>query len=101
MDEYGSNTSRPVRLATLYMALSDGGTLTAAALAEATGAGKRTIYRDIDRLRAAGLAIDGSSHVGYSLAAIPELSPLFLTRAERTALAAVAPAGLKGKLRAL
>jgi predicted DNA-binding transcriptional regulator YafY len=101
MDEYGSNTSRPMRLATLYLAMSDGGTWTAAGLAETTGAGKRTIYRDIERLRAAGLQISGSPRVGYALASVPELSPLFLTRAERTALVAVAPAGLKAKLKAL
>jgi predicted DNA-binding transcriptional regulator YafY len=101
MSENGSNAARPMRLATLYMALADGDTWTAASLAETTGAGKRTVYRDIQQLRAAGLEIEGSSHVGYSVNAMPQLPPLFLTRAERTALAAVAPAGLKAKLRGL
>lgn len=85
----------------LYLAMADGETWTAAVLAETTGAGKRTVYRDIDRLRAAGLAIAGSPRVGYWLASVPELTPLFLTRSERTALAGVAPAGLKAKLKAL
>ena len=101
MAEIGSNIARPMRLATLYMALTDGAIWTAASLAEAIGASKRTVYRGIEQLRASGLAIEGSSHVGYSLNGVPELRPLFLTSAERTALVAVAPAGLKARLRAL
>ena len=100
-DENGSNTARPMRLATIYLMLADGDILTASMLAEATGAGKRTIYRDIERLREAGLEIEGTTRMGYTLAEIPALSPLFLTRAERTALVAVAPSGLKAKLRGL
>ena len=100
-DESGSNTARPMRLATIYLILADGEVQTASALAEATGAGKRTVYRDIERLRAAGLEIEGTTRLGYTLAKIPELSPLFLTRAERTALVGVAPAGLKARLRGL
>lgn len=100
-EEYGSNTERPMRLATIYLMLADGVVQTADALAEATGAGRRTIYRDIERLRAAGLSIEGTPRYGYTLAAVPELAPLFLSKAERAALVAVAPAGLKAKLRAL
>ncbi len=100
-DEYGSNTARPMRLATIYLMLADGVVQTAEALSQATGAGKRTIYRDIERLRAAGLSIEGTPRYGYTLAAVPELAPLFLTRAQRAALVAVAPAALKVRLRAL
>lgn len=100
-DEYGSITSRSMRLASIYMILADGMSQSASALAEATGAGKRTVYRDIERLRAAGLEIEGTPRLGFTLAETPQLSPLFLTRAERTALVAVAPAGLKAKLRGL
>ncbi len=100
-DEYGSNTERPMRLATIYLMLADGIVQTAEALSQATGAGKRTIYRDIERLRAAGLSIEGTPRYGYTLAGVPELVPLFLTRAERSALVAVAPAALKAKLRGL
>src|SRR5437868_14793147 len=98
-EENGSITSRPMRLASIYLRLADGIAVTAEALAETTGAGLRTIYRDIDRLRAAGLPIEGTRRMGYTLGAAPELTPLFLSRAERTALVAVAPAGLKVKLR--
>lgn len=100
-DENGSITNRAMRLAFIYTMLADGAAQSASALAEATGAGKRTVYRDIERLRAAGLEIEGTPRLGFSLGEIPELSPLFLTRAERTALVAVAPTALKAKLRGL
>ncbi len=97
----GSISSRPMRLAALYLALADAEVCTAAALVEATGAGLRTVYRDIDTLRAAGLDIRGTPRLGYELMETPQLRPLFLTRAERAALVAVAPAALKAKLRRL
>ncbi len=100
-EEYGSITSRPMRLALIYMMLADGVAQSASALAAATGAGKRTVYRDVERLRAAGLGIEGTPRLGFSLGETPQLSPLFLTRAERAALVAVAPSGLKAKLRGL
>ncbi len=90
-----------MRLATLYLVLADGGLHTAAALAAATGAAVRTVYRDVGQLRATGLDVEGTPRLGYRLAEVPELTPLFLTRAERAALLAVAPAGLKAKLRGL
>lgn len=99
--ENGSNHMRPMRLVMLYLMLADGGRHTAAALAEATGAGRRTVYRDIERLRAAGLKVEGTSRLGYRLLEFPELAPLFLTRAERTTLIGLAPAALKTKLRGL
>jgi predicted DNA-binding transcriptional regulator YafY len=100
-EEIGSNRARPMRLAMIYLTLAGGGKWTALALAEATGAGERTIYRDMERLRSAGLAVTGAPKLGYTLEAVPELTPLFLTRAERTALLGVAPAALKARLRAL
>ena len=100
-DKYGSITSRSMRLASIYLMLADGIVLTAGELAETTGAGLRTIYRDIERLRAAGLAVEGTRRLGYTLEEVPELTPLFLTKAERAALVAVAPSGLKAKLRGL
>lgn len=99
--ESGSITARPARLANLYLILADGYAQTAQALADATGAGKRTIYRDIEKLRSAGLEIQGTPKLGYELMKVPELTPLFLTKAERTALAAVAPAAMRAKLRGL
>ena len=100
-DDSGSNTSRPVRLATLYLMLADGDVHKASVLAEASGAARRTVYRDIESLRGAGLEIAGTPHRGFQLLSVPELAPLFLTRAERAALVAVAPAGVKAKLRGL
>jgi predicted DNA-binding transcriptional regulator YafY len=100
-DENGSITARPMRLASIYLMLTDGFALTASALSEATGAGRRTIYRDIERLRSSGLEIEGTPHAGYTLGKAPELTPLFLTRAERTALVAIATGGLRMKLREL
>jgi predicted DNA-binding transcriptional regulator YafY len=84
-----------------YLMLADGATCTAAQIGAATGASTRTVFRDIERLRAGGLEIEGTPRTGYALAATPELTPLFLTPAERTALVAVAPTGLKAKLRGL
>jgi biotin operon repressor len=92
---------RPARLAILYLILAGGAVQTAQALAFATGASTRTIYRDLASLRAAGLSIQGTPKLGYELTEAPELTPLFLSRAERTALAGVAPAALRAKLRAL
>lgn len=100
-EEYGSITSRPMRLASIFLMLADGIAVTAEDLAATTGAGVRTVYRDIERLRAAGLAVEGTQRLGYTLGQAPELTPLFLTKAERAALVAVAPAGLKAKLRGL
>ncbi len=45
--------------------------------------------------------IRGTPRLGYELMETPQLRPLFLTRAERAALVAVAPAALKAKLRRL
>lgn len=62
---------RSSRLTALFDALreatKDGSIATAQALAERTGVSLRTLYRDLDRLRAAGVAIEGKSGVGLSL----------------------------------
>jgi predicted DNA-binding transcriptional regulator YafY len=100
-EENGSITVRPMRLATIYLVLAEGIAQTAQALADATGAGRRTIYRDIQLLRSAGLAIEGTPRLGYMLDAVPELTPLFLTRVERAELVTTASTALKAKLRGL
>jgi hypothetical protein len=100
-DENGSIASRPMRLFSIYLMLGEGPATTAAALSAVTGAAISTIYRDIGRLRAAGLAVKGTQKMGYTIDAAPELAPLFLTKEERTALVALAPAGVRGKLREL
>lgn len=60
--------------------------VTAASLAEETGVSERTIYRDIQSLRAAGALIDGEAGAGYTLTEDPALPPQMFTRLEVEAL---------------
>lgn len=60
--------------------------VTAARLAEETGVSQRTIYRDIQALRAAGALIDGEAGTGYTLTEDPALPPQMFTRLEVEAL---------------
>ncbi|MGD9919581.1 MAG: helix-turn-helix transcriptional regulator [Paenirhodobacter sp.] len=60
--------------------------LTAARLAEETGVSERTLYRDIEALRAGGARIEGEAGYGYTLAEDPALPPQNLTRLEIEAL---------------
>ena len=60
--------------------------ITANALAEQTGMTKRTIYRDIESLRAMGFLIDGEAGFGYALVEDPTLPPQSFSRTEIEAL---------------
>ncbi|MCR6502838.1 YafY family transcriptional regulator [Shinella sp. CPCC 101442] len=60
--------------------------LTAARLAEETGVSLRSLYRDIDSLRAAGAVIDGERGFGYRLTEDIALPPQTFTRLEIEAL---------------
>ena len=60
--------------------------VTAARLAVETGVSERTLYRDIDALRAGGALIDGAAGVGYVLTEDPALPPQMFTRLEVEAL---------------
>lgn len=60
--------------------------ITAARLAEETEVSERTIYRDIETLRAGGAIIDGAAGVGYVLTEDPALPPQMFTRLEVEAL---------------
>ena len=60
--------------------------VTAARLAQELGVSDRTIYRDIDSLRAGGALIDGEAGVGYSMTEDPALPPQMFTRLEVEAL---------------
>lgn len=60
--------------------------VTAARLAEETGVSERTLYRDIEGLRAAGALIDGAAGVGYTLTEDPALPPQMFTQLEVEAL---------------
>lgn len=60
--------------------------LTAARLAQETGVSIRSLYRDIDALRAAGARIEGERGYGYRLSEDPALPPQLLDEAEIEAL---------------
>ncbi len=60
--------------------------VTAARLAVETGVSERTIYRDIETLRAGGAIIDGEAGYGYSLTEDPSLPPQMLDRLELEAV---------------
>lgn len=78
--------SRSVRLTALIQELRTGTAQTAAELAARFGVTERTIYRDMDRLRAEGVSIDGAPGRGYRLAAEIALPPLSLSARELEAL---------------
>jgi predicted DNA-binding transcriptional regulator YafY len=61
--------------------------VTAARLAEETGVSLRSLYRDIDSLRAAGARIEGERGFGYRLTEDYALPPQTLDRTEIEALA--------------
>ena len=60
--------------------------VTAARLAQETGVSERTLYRDIDALRAGGALIDGAAGVGYTLTEDPALPPQMFSQLEIEAL---------------
>ncbi|RWR25800.1 YafY family transcriptional regulator [Sinirhodobacter populi] len=60
--------------------------VTAERLAEETGVSVRTVYRDIEGLRAAGAIIDGETGFGYRLVEDMALPPQTFTRTEIEAL---------------
>lgn len=61
--------------------------ITTARLAEETGVSPRSLYRDIDALRAAGAQIEGERGYGYRLVEDPALPPQTLDEVEIEALA--------------
>ncbi|MFQ1700633.1 helix-turn-helix transcriptional regulator [Loktanella agnita] len=60
--------------------------VTAARLATETEVSERTLYRDIDSLRAGGALIDGAPGYGYTLTEDPALPPQMFDRLEVEAL---------------
>ncbi|QDY68343.1 helix-turn-helix transcriptional regulator [Qingshengfaniella alkalisoli] len=60
--------------------------VTAARLSEEMGVSERTIYRDIDTLRAGGALIDGEAGYGFTLTEDPALPPQSFSRLEIEAL---------------
>lgn len=77
---------RSDRLFDLIQILRDGALHTAEELAQATGVSVRTIYRDMETLRASGLPVEGERGVGYAVTAPVTLPPLNLNLAELEAL---------------
>lgn len=78
--------SRPERLKALIQSLGTGPARTAAELAARFGVTERTIYRDMDRLRAEGVPLAGTPGQGYRLTATFALPPLALSARELEAL---------------
>ena len=60
--------------------------VTAARLAMETEVSERTLYRDIDTLRAGGALIDGAAGYGYTLTEDPALPPQMFSQLEIEAL---------------
>lgn len=60
--------------------------VTAARLAQETEVSERTLYRDIETLRAAGALIDGAAGYGYTLTEDPALPPQMFSQLEVEAL---------------
>lgn len=79
-----ARTDRLFRLLTALRRLP--APVTAARLAADTGVSLRTLYRDIDTLRAGGALIDGAPGYGYTLTEDSALPPQTFTRTEIEAL---------------
>lgn len=74
--------ARTDRLVTLINLLRDGALHRAQDLAPVLGVSVRTVYRDMDRLLAAGVPIQGTPGTGYRMADTIALPPLQLSPAE-------------------
>lgn len=74
------------RIADLIILLRNGRLHRAQDLADRLGVSLRTIYRDMDRLIAAGLPIEGTRGIGYRTTAAVTLPVLNLTMTELAAL---------------
>lgn len=82
----GSLTDRNQRLYALTRTLRDGEVHRAQTLAAVFGVSERTIYRDMERLKASGLPVAGAPGRGYRLTAALTLPPVNLTVEELEAL---------------
>lgn len=78
--------TRRDRLTRLMQLLKSGGSHRAADMAAELGVTVRTLYRDMDRLRAAGVPVEGHRGTGYRITASITLPPLNLTPEELEAL---------------
>lgn len=78
--------SRSARLAAIMQRLSGGDVLRAEDLADEFGVSQRSIYRDMETLKASGMPITATQGTGYQAAAVITLPPLHLTDQELEAL---------------
>jgi len=78
--------ARKDRLYDLIQLLKDGALHRAEDLAQVTGVSLRTLYRDMDTLKASGVPVRGERGVGYQITAAYTLPPLNLSRTELEAL---------------
>ncbi|SLN30247.1 bifunctional biotin--[acetyl-CoA-carboxylase] synthetase/biotin operon repressor [Aquimixticola soesokkakensis] len=81
-----ASPARAERLSRLVKALQDGAVHSASDLARALGVSARTIWRDMDVLRAAGFSLSGTRGAGYRLTPTIQLPALHVTLAELEAL---------------
>ncbi len=79
-----AKSDRVMRLLTLMRQLPQ--PVTAGRLAQEAEVSQRTVYRDIETLRASGFMIDGAPRYGYTLTEDPALPPLMFNRLEVEAL---------------
>lgn len=77
---------RSNRLFDIIQLLRDGNLHRAQDIAAQTGVTVRTIYRDMDRLAASGVPVQGTRGTGYRITDAVSLPPLTLTPAELEAL---------------
>lgn len=77
---------RADRLYDILQILRDGKTHTACSIATRTGVSLRTLYRDMERLAASGVPVEGTRGAGYRVADVLTLPPLTLTPLEVEAL---------------
>lgn len=79
-----AKSDRVMRLLALLRQLPQ--PVTAERLAQEAEVSQRTIYRDIETLRASGMMIDGAPRYGYTLTEDPSMPPLMFNRLEVEAL---------------
>ncbi|MBX2854595.1 MAG: bifunctional proline dehydrogenase/L-glutamate gamma-semialdehyde dehydrogenase PutA [Rhodobacteraceae bacterium] len=93
----GTRTDRVFKLAELLRAQARSAPMTAEALAEALRVSVRTIYRDVETLRANGLAVTGAAGVGFRFEE-ERGEPAAMGRGSESRRLAVAPAPLDDRV---
>ncbi|WP_058315970.1 helix-turn-helix transcriptional regulator [Cognatishimia activa] len=84
--ESRKHPGKSARLSAIMQRLSSGDVVRAEDLAEEFGVSVRSIYRDMDSLKASGMPIEATQGTGYQAKAVTTLPPLHLTESELEAL---------------